>query len=327
MALHDLSVERLMILVRSVWEGAGLNLRERTFELLKSQPDQRFKAREIAEWLHRTYPTETLGKMNRSSFLETEGALLTQLVAEIGANRPAWQEKYPNLRTTEGRPRRYYWTEKSETEEIQDVEGEFPAIMGIALPEASTASRVLERDLYPMLLEFISSEVGATAFRINEATASNRRGPGGNKWLYPDIVAIEALTSGMNKEVIGALQHSGERRARVWSFEVKRLLNRSNVREAYFQTVSNSSWASFGYLVAAEIEGADTLREIQMLYGVHGIGLIEIDMEAPTESVLRIPARERLSIEWSMCSRLADENRDFSSVMKRLRQFYQTGDL
>lgn len=304
-----------------------MNLRERTFELLKSQPDQRFKAREIAEWLHLTYPVETLSKMRRSSFLETEAALLNQLVAEIGANRPAWQEKYANLRTTEGRPRRYYWTDKSETEEVQDVESDAePQVDKVALSNSS-APKVLERDLYPMLVEFVSSEVGATAFRINEATASNRRGAGGNKWLYPDIVAIEALTSGMNKEVVGALQHSGERRARVWSFEVKRLLNRSNVRESYFQAVSNSSWASFGYLVAAEIEGADTIREIQMLYSVHGIGLIEIDMESPTESVLRIPAREKLSIEWSMCSRLADENRDFASVMKRLRQFYQTGDL
>lgn len=306
-----------------------MNLRERVLELLKSQPEQRFKAREIADWIHRTYPAETLDKMKRSSFLETENALISQLVAEIGANRPAWQAKHPSLRTTEGRPRRYYWTEKSETEEVREVENDFDALLRneVSPVVADLNPRLLERDLYPMLVDFVSSEVGATAFRINEGTASNRRGPGGNKWLYPDIVAIEALTSGMNKEVIGALQHSGERRARVWSFEVKRLLNRSNVREAYFQAVSNSSWASFGYLVAAEIEGADTLREIQMLYGVHGIGLIEIDMESPTESVLRIPARERLSIEWSMCSRLADENKDFSSVMKRLRQFYQTGDL
>lgn len=187
--------------------------------------------------------------------------------------------------------------------------------------------RFLERDLYPMLIDFISSEVGASAYRIDEGTASNRRGPGGNKWLYPDVVAIESLTAGMNKEVVGALQHSGERRARLWSFEVKRLLNRSNVREAYFQAVSNSSWANFGYLVSAEIEGAETLREIQMLYAVHGIGLMEIDMENPTESVVRIPAREKLSVEWSMCSRLADENRDFSSFMKKVRQYFQTGDL
>lgn len=301
-----------------------MNLRERVFELLKSSPGERFKARQIAEWLHKAYPAETAEKMARSSFINTEAALLNQLVAEIGANRPAWQAKFPNLRTTEGRPRRYYWTEKSEAEEIAQAES---APTSSNDTPASAIAVVQKRDLYPMLIEFISSEVGAAAFRINEATASNRRGPGGNKWLYPDIVAIEALTTGMNKEVVGALQHSGERRARVWSFEVKRLLNRSNVREAYFQAVSNSSWASFGYLAAAEIEGADTLREIQMLYSVHGIGLVEIDIGSPTESVLRIPARERLSIEWYMCSRLADENRDFSSIMRRLRQFYQTGDL
>lgn len=54
-----------------------MNLREHAFELLKSQPDQRFKAREIAEWIHCTYPAETLDKMKRSSFLETEVVLLT----------------------------------------------------------------------------------------------------------------------------------------------------------------------------------------------------------------------------------------------------------
>ena len=305
-----------------------MNLRERTFELLKKHPDQRFKAREIAEWIHQNYPNETRIKLERSRSLETEAALLGQIVAEIGANRPGWQSKFPNLRTTESRPRRYYWTEKSESDEVLEAEERSAVAPGGEIEFVPTQGvRFLERDLYPMLIDFISSEVGASAYRIDEGTASNRRGPGGNKWLYPDVVAIESLTAGMNKEVVGALQHSGERRARLWSFEVKRLLNRSNVREAYFQAVSNSSWANFGYLVSAEIEGAETLREIQMLYAVHGIGLMEIDMENPTESVVRIPAREKLSVEWSMCSRLADENRDFSSFMKKVRQYFQTGDL
>jgi uncharacterized protein len=300
-----------------------LSLRERTFELVKLSPNQKFKARDIAEWIHETYPEETGEKRERSTFIASETALLNQIVAEIGANRPQWQAKYTSLRTTEGRPRLYYWTEKSETEEISEAEAD-------ALdsePISNMLTRVLERDLYPMLIQFIASEFGANAFRIDEGTASNRRGPGGNKWLYPDIVALEALASGFNKEVADALRHSGERRARLWSFEVKRLLNRSNVRESYFQAVSNSSWSSFGYLVASEIEGSDTLKEIQMLYAVHGIGLIEIDMESPTESVVRIPARERLSIEWSMCSRLANENKDFQIYMKKVRQFFQTGDL
>ena len=176
-------------------KDAKLNLRERTFELLRASPDQRFKAREIAEWIHATFPAETSQKMARSSFLETETALLNQIVAEIGANRPSWQLKYPNLRTTESRPRKYYWTEKSETDEIEEAEKQ--TVISALSPAVNSVNtgRLLERDLYPMLIEFIQSEVGASAFRINEGTASNRRGPGGNKWLYPDIVGIEALTS------------------------------------------------------------------------------------------------------------------------------------
>jgi uncharacterized protein len=301
----------------------ALALRERTFQLLKSNPTRRFKAREIAEWIHSNYPDETSDKMSRSTFIDSENALLAQIVAEIGSNRPQWQSRYSNLRTTEGRPRQYYWTDKSEIEEVVEAE----STQDLANPSTSESGRILERDLYPMLIQFAAAEFGATAFRIDEGTASNRRGPGGNKWLYPDVVALEALTTGLNKEGIEAVKQSGERRARLWSFEAKRLLNRSNVREAYFQAVSNSSWASFGYLVAAEIEGADTLKEIQMLYSVHGIGLIELDISSPTESVVRIPARERMTIEWSMCSRLADENRDFQNYIRKVRQFYQTGDL
>ncbi len=301
----------------------ALKLRERVFELLEAHPEKRFKAREIAEWIHENFPNETAEKIEKSSFLTDESSLLYQLVAEIGSNRPQWQKKYSNLRTTEGRPRKFYWTEKSETEEVEEAESEFPT----SRSDDPLQVRYAEKELYPKLIEFLGAEFGARGLIIEESRSSNRRGRGGNKWLYPDIVAVEALTKNLNAEVVEALKHSGEQRARLWSFEVKKLLNRSNVREAYFQAVSNSSWANFGYIVAAQIEGSDTVREIQMLYAVHGIGLIELDPESPTESVVRIPARERSGIEWSMCSRLADENSDFESFMKRVRKFFQTDDL
>lgn len=302
-----------------------MSLKDRAFEFLRSAPDARFSAREIANWIHTHYPTETNEKLRRSSSLTTEADLVQQLVAEIGANRPGWQRKHPQLRTTETRPRLYYWTHKSEPEEVEEAE----TGGRISPPQADSAPQdgFLERDLYGPLTAFVASEFGARAIRIDEATASNRRGPGGNKWLYPDVVALEALTAGFNREVLEAIRQSGDRRARLWSFEVKRLLNRSNVRESYFQAVSNSSWANFGYLVSAEIEGAETLKEIRMLYAVHGIGLIQLDYANPMESVIQIPARERSGVEWSMCSRLADENSDFAKFMKRVRQFYQTGDL
>jgi hypothetical protein len=98
------------------------------------------------------------------------------------------------------------------------------------------------------------------------------------------------------------------------------------VREAFFQTVSNSSWANFGYLVASEIEGEETERELRMLSSLHGIGIIRLDTDEPVESTIVIPARERAEIDWSNCNRLAEENADFHKVLELVRQFHQTGD-
>jgi uncharacterized protein len=117
-----------------------------------------------------------------------------------------------------------------------------------------------------------------------------------------------------------------DKKTKLWSFEVKKLLNRSNVREAFFQAVSNSSWANFGYLVVADIEGTDTLKELRMLFPLHGIGLIQIDTENPSESQILIPARERGDVDWATCNHLTDENKDFLSFVKLVRQFHQTGD-
>ena len=227
------------------------------------------------------------------------------------------------MRTTEGvRPRLYYWTSKSEEDEVQEAEQQ-----GERLTPNLQDKTFREYDLYPLLIEFLFAEHTVRGWRIDDRKSSNLSGSGGNKWLFPDVVGIENLTDGLNPEVVNAIRESRDRRIRLWSFEVKMLINRSNAREVYFQAVSNSSWANLGYLVAAEIEGTDTLKELRILYAMHGIGLIKLDADNPTESQILIPARERSDLEWPMCSRLANENKDFRDFMKRVRQFFQTGDL
>jgi uncharacterized protein len=92
--------------------------------------------------------------------------------------------------------------------------------------------------------------------------------------------------------------------------------------------VSNSSWADFGYLVAPVIQGSGTLKELRMLYAAHGIGMIQLDVENPSESEseILIPARERPEIDWTVASRLSTENKDFLSYVKLVRLFHQTGE-
>lgn len=313
----------------------SLDLRKRVIERLKTNPETQYKARDLALWIFESYPKECAEKRANSAnpSLQEDNALIQQIAAEIGANRPNWQSKFPSLKTTEGRPRRYYWSEKNADQAVAQAEIEGINAKADSPPHANVltieavALKTTEYDLYPLLKQYLMKALNVYAMRINEKRSSNKAGFGANKWLHPDLVGIEDLTHDWNNELKQLVGSINERRARLWSFEVKLLLNRSNVRESYFQTVSNSSWANFGYLVAATVEGDDTLKELNVLSAAHGIGLIQLDIDEPTESQILIPARERTDLDWSTSNRLAKENPDFIDFLERVTRFHQTGKI
>lgn len=299
----------------------ALNLAKAVLGYLKERPDEKLTARQIAEWIFVTFPDECQAKKESSQYVSTDAELVQQLVAEISSQRPRLQKRHPELKTTEGRPRKYYYSEKSDVAEVAAAEGV------IAAPMADSSDAKLgEHAMYPLLSLYLWEEFGVYSKRIDEKRSSNKRGPNGNRWLYPDVVGMEDLGAEWHQEVRDCVNQYSDKRTKLWSFEAKLLINRSNVRECYFQAVSNSSWANFGYLVAAEIEGQDTLKELRMLFAAHGIGLIKLDTDNPAESQVLIPARERDEIDWDMANRLATENRDFLDYVKLVKQFYQTGE-
>jgi len=300
----------------------SLNLGRVVIEHLKEHPGEKRTARQIAEWIFVTFPEACQAKRQSSQFLHSDADLVQQLVREITGQRPRLQKRHPELKTTEGKPRKYYYSEMSDSAEVAAAE------TIVATPIAGTDSGVRgEHALYPLLSQYLQQEFGVYSKRIDEKRASNRRGPNGNRWLYPDVVGMEDLSAEWHPEVRACVSQYADKRTKLWSFEVKLLINRSNARECFFQAVSNSSWANFGYLVAAEIEGPDTLKELRMLFAAHGIGLIELDIETPAESQVLIPARERGAIDWDMANRLATENKDFLEYVKLVKQFYQTGEV
>jgi len=299
----------------------ALNLSKVVLGYLKDRPEEKLTARQIAEWIFATFPNECQAKKQSSQYVSTDAELVQQLVAEISSQRPRLQKRHPELKTTEGRPRKYYYSEKSDVAEVAAAEG------AVAAPTAdSNNAKLGEHAMYPLLSLYLWDEFGVYSKRIDEKRSSNKRGPNGNRWLYPDVVGMEDLGAEWHQEVRDCVNQYSDKRTKLWSFEVKLLINRSNVRECFFQAVSNSSWANFGYLVAAEIEGQDTLKELRMLFAAHGIGLIKLDADNPAESQVLIPARERDEIDWDMANRLATENRDFLDYVKLVKQFYQTGE-
>ena len=292
----------------------GLNLAKTVVDFLAERTEQKFTARQMAEWIFENFPAECQEKKANSTSIKNDADLVQQFVAEIGSQRPTLQKRNPQVKTTEGRPRQYYWTAKTDQAEVTEAEeanSDAQPVSGGAL--------LKESDLYPPLSEYLWSELAVYSKRIDEKKSSNKHGPKGNKWLYPDLVGMEDLTADWHQEIKGVVKEYADKKTKLWSFEVKILLNRSNVREAFFQAVSNSSWANYGYLVAAEIEGADTMKELRMLFSLHGIGLIQLDPENPAESQILIPARERLEVDWATCNRLTQENKDFVQFMKLVR--------
>ena len=51
------------------------------------------------------------------------------------------------------------------------------------------------------------------------------------------------------------------------------------------------------------------MQELRMLPALHGIGVLQLDAENPSESNILIPARGRSDVDWSTSNRLVTETR------------------
>lgn len=97
-------------------------------------------------------------------------------------------------------------------------------------------------------------------------------------------------------------------------------MNFGNLRESFFQTVSNSSWANEGYLVAADISrDEEFLTELQRLCSSFGIGVIALDLDDPDATEILYPAKYREYLDWDTMNKLA-MNADFREFLARIKK-------
>lgn len=123
-----------------------------------------------------------------------------------------------------------------------------------------------------------------------------------------------------DNEVLELSSAVGNTSVKFISFELKRELNLSTLREKFFQTVSNSSWANESYIVATEIsQNQDFLSELSRLSSSFGVGVIKIDIEDPNSSSILYPATNRENLDWDAMNKLTVMNKDFMQFVKRVR--------
>lgn len=289
---------------------------QKVVEILRENPEKRFSHRDLAKEIEELYQEE-MEKKARESGPISEGreTIVGQVSAEIASGHKRIVKLGEGKVKIEGsRPRKYYYTEKSDEEEIETEERQI-----------APQREPLERELYDGVVQFLLREVGIYCIIIDDRKSSNSQGAGGNKWLHPDIVGLGDLSGNWQKRTKDYGHQFGNQRFQLWSFEVKKKVNRYNVREAFFQAVSNSSWANRGYLVGNFSQEA--LDELRILSPLHGIGIIQYNSEEAGDSNgIEIQAREKNDVDWGTVNRLLNEkNKDFDTFMENVSDCHKTG--
>jgi len=197
----------------------------------------------------------------------------------------------------------------------------------LAKLQKTEGKKFSERDLHPLLVAYC---FGDSHFKANLKTVfhenSLKATKGQNEWLHPDLVGVYFPFRDYKHETLEIQNHLSITSIKLFSFELKISLNFGNLRQSYFQAVSNSSWANEGYLVTLYMDDDPTFRdEVRRLNNAFGIGIIKLNPENIFESEILFPSKVNQEIDWDTVNRLANENSDFSDFLKLITEDCKLG--
>jgi hypothetical protein len=176
----------------------------------------------------------------------------------------------------------------------------------------------LEKDLHPFLTWFAKWKMDGCLTKTIIHNKSSRQKYA--EWVHPDMVGCTFTNFNWEKSVTELNKALGSPTVKIISYEIKRRLDFDNLREFFFQAVSNSSWANEAYLVTSEFEeDEDFYIELSRLSNSFGIGVIYLDLQEPELSEIRYPARTRELIDWEMVNKLT-MNPDFKGFLERIEK-------
>lgn len=179
-----------------------------------------------------------------------------------------------------------------------------------------------ERDLHKLLSSFLKNTNTYSKTIFHEQSSNSKDNH--QKWIHPDVVGIQFLNlqSKINQTFLKAINRLDT--FKISSFEIKREINSDyELKKTFFQAVSNSSWANYGYLVAFEI--SDSLsEEMERLNQSFGIGIIELKSN-PYESKILFPAKYK-DLDFKTIDKLCKINKDFEKFIEQIEKLMTASD-
>jgi hypothetical protein len=210
-----------------------------------------------------------------------------------------------------GESYKYYLTK---FEQLLDIEQ-------LGLPKQTATNKLkkddyFEKDLHKLLCSFLKNTNTFSKTIFHEQSSNSKDNH--QKWVHPDMIGIQFLNlqSKINEIFLKAINRLDT--FKISSYEIKKEINSDyELKKCFFQAVSNSSWANYGYLVAFEI--SDSLfEEMERLNQAFGIGIIELKAN-PYESKILFPAKYK-ELDFKTIDKLCKINKNFEKFIEQIEK-------
>lgn len=217
-------------------------------------------------------------------------------------------------RIKQGSTYAYYLTKNEQNIGLEILSGETESL-ATGKTKARKSKTYEERALHKLLSSFLKNTdiYSKTIFHEHSSGKDNNQ-----IWTHPDMVGIKFLNlqSQASQNFLKSINRVDT--FKLSSYELKKEINSdSELKKAYFQAVSNSSWANYGYLVAFEF--SDNLyEEMERLSQAFGIGIIEMNAN-PYQSKILFPARYR-DLDFKTIDKLCKMNSEFGSFIVQIEK-------
>lgn len=213
-----------------------------------------------------------------------------------------------------------YYLTKNESKIALEVLSGSPELSTEPVKEGKSKTYT-ERDLHKLLSTYLKN----TGIYSKTIFHEQSNGKDSNQiWTHPDMIGIKFLNlqTKVSQNFIKSVNRVDT--FKLSSYELKKEINNdSELKKAFFQAVSNSSWSNFGYLVAFEF--SDSLHEeIERLNQSFGIGVIELNAN-PYQSKVLYPARFR-NLDFKTIDKLSKINNEFERFIEQIEKLMTAED-
>jgi hypothetical protein len=215
----------------------------------------------------------------------------------------------------------YYLTKNEHKIDLEIISGETNPTDDVKVISKKKIKTYDERSLHKLLSSFLKNTETYSKTIFHE----HSNGKDNNQiWTHPDMVGVKFLNlqTKASQNLLKSINRVDT--FKLSAYELKREINSdSELKKAYFQAVSNSSWSNYGYLVAFEF--SDNLYdEMERLNQSFGIGIIELDAN-PYQSKILFPAKYR-DLDFKTIDKLCNMNKEFEKFIVQIEKLLSASD-